>query len=99
MINQHHFYLLRLEVCSILQRGNVFASNGPSNWADLGDLSAACITIPETCADGGTLMVWFKGRSGGLGGYLSTSSRTFGHTNGTVFGAGLLIQRKDSSKA
>ena len=51
-------------------------TGGEAKWADLGDMSAACITRPDSCTDAGTLMVWIRrlDRSIGTkaGGALST---------------------------
>ena len=44
------------------------------DWAELGNMSAACITRMD-CTDGGTLMVWIKRLSGKYGGYLATVSK------------------------
>ena len=52
-------------------------------YVDLGDLSAACITRPETCGpEGAAISFWFKLNScGGTGGLISsTSSDTTGFT-------------------
>ena len=38
----------------------VVKTGGEGNWTDLGNMSVACITRPETCTNGGTLMVWIK---------------------------------------
>ena len=46
-------------------------TNSTGSWADLGDMSVACITRMD-CTDGGTLMVWIKRLSDQVGGYLST---------------------------
>ena len=35
-------------------------TGGEGKWADLGDMSAACITSISSCSDGGKLMVWIK---------------------------------------
>ena len=46
----------------ILQKNTVVKTNlTDSQWVDLGMLSQACITIPETCgSDGATMSVWLK---------------------------------------
>ena len=39
----------------------VSTDRAQSQWVDLGDLSAACITRPDTCeSDGAALSVWLK---------------------------------------
>ena len=44
-------------------------------YAYLGNMSAASITIPETCDNGGTLMVWIKVLEHKHGGCLSTEAK------------------------
>ena len=56
----------------MLQRGKVVQTGGGGSWVDLGDMSAGCMAIPDTCKSGGTLMVWIKRLENKVGGILSS---------------------------
>ena len=64
----------------LFQVGNaVKTDKGLYQYVDLGDLSAACITIPDTCGpEGGSISLWFKLEpcDGNMG--LISSVATFG---------------------
>ena len=66
-------------------------TGGEGSWMDLGDMSSACMIVPHTCENGGTLMVWVKILQNQFGGILSTVSATIISSNNIEFKTGLYI--------
>ena len=80
--------LIFVTKCYLFQVGNsVKTTDSFSQYVDLGDLSAACITIPETCGpEGAAISFWFKLGSCGVNTGLISSA-----TNGGTYETGFSV--------
>lgn len=69
------------------QTGNyaVKTNRNQNQWVDLGYITEACITRPETCTSGGTIAAWIKTTNCPHDGGILSSNRGSSYTGFNIY--------------